>query len=61
VAFFIEFFFVCFATFVVQNLPARGRKTEKNKEMALVIETHTLLSNSWIRPWITHVIVYISL
>jgi hypothetical protein len=28
------FSFVCFATFVVQNLPARGRKTEKNKEMA---------------------------
>jgi hypothetical protein len=26
--------FVCFATFVVQNLPARGRKTEKNKEVA---------------------------
>jgi hypothetical protein len=27
--------FVCFATFMVQNLPARGRKTEKNKEVAL--------------------------
>jgi hypothetical protein len=29
-----KFSFVCFATFVVQNLPARGRKTEKNKEVA---------------------------
>jgi hypothetical protein len=29
------FSFVCFATFVFQNLPARGRKTEKIKEMAL--------------------------
>jgi hypothetical protein len=28
------FSFVCFATFVVQNLPTRGRKTEKNKEVA---------------------------
>jgi hypothetical protein len=27
--------FVSFATFVDQNLPARGRKTEENKEMAL--------------------------
>jgi hypothetical protein len=26
-----KFFFVCFATFMVQNLPTRGRKTEKNK------------------------------
>jgi hypothetical protein len=26
-------YFVCFATFVVQNLPTRGRKTEKNKEI----------------------------
>jgi hypothetical protein len=25
------FSYVCFVTFVVQNLPARGRKTEKNK------------------------------
>jgi hypothetical protein len=32
---FVNIFLVCFATFVVQNLPARGRKTEKNKEMAL--------------------------
>jgi hypothetical protein len=30
--------FLCFATFVVQNLPARGRKTEKNKEMALAFK-----------------------
>jgi hypothetical protein len=30
-----KFSFVCFATFMVQNLPARGRKTEKNKEMAV--------------------------
>jgi hypothetical protein len=29
-----KFSFVCFATFMVQNLPARGRKTEKNKEVA---------------------------
>ena len=29
-----RFSFVCFAPFVVQNLPARGRKTEKNKEVA---------------------------
>jgi hypothetical protein len=29
-----RFSFVCFATFVVENLPARGRKTEKNKEVA---------------------------
>jgi hypothetical protein len=28
------FYFACFATFIVQNLPARERKTEKNKEMA---------------------------
>jgi hypothetical protein len=27
-----RFSFVCFATFKVQNLPARGHKTEKNKE-----------------------------
>jgi hypothetical protein len=32
--FFIEIF-LCFSTFVVQNLPVCGRKTEKNKEMAL--------------------------
>jgi hypothetical protein len=30
-----RFSFVCFATFVVENLPARGRKTEKKKELAL--------------------------
>jgi hypothetical protein len=24
----------CFASFMIQNLPPRGRKTEKNKEMA---------------------------
>jgi hypothetical protein len=34
--YFVEFFFVCFATFMVQNLLARGRKTEKNKEVALL-------------------------
>jgi hypothetical protein len=34
--FLIEISFVCFATFVIQNLPAHGRKTEKNKEMALL-------------------------
>jgi hypothetical protein len=33
---FRRFSFVCFATFKVQNLPARGRKTEKNKEVALL-------------------------
>jgi hypothetical protein len=31
---FVEIF-VCFSTFVVRNLPARGRKSEKNKEIAL--------------------------
>ena len=31
---FVDSFFVCFATAMVQNLPARGRKTDKNKEMA---------------------------
>jgi hypothetical protein len=30
-----NFSFLCFASFVVQNLPALGRKTEKNKEIAL--------------------------
>jgi hypothetical protein len=33
--YFEEIFFCLFATFKVQNLPARGRKTEKNKEVAL--------------------------
>jgi hypothetical protein len=28
------FYFLCFATFMFQNLPARGRKTEKNKGIA---------------------------
>jgi hypothetical protein len=32
--FLIKFSFACITTFVVQNLPARGRKTEKNKELA---------------------------
>jgi hypothetical protein len=31
---YFEEIFFCFATFKVQNLPARGRKTEKNKEVA---------------------------
>jgi hypothetical protein len=31
--YFVEIF-LCFATFVVQNLPASGRKTDKNKEVA---------------------------
>jgi hypothetical protein len=36
---FIEIFF-CFATFVVQNLPAHGRSlSEKNKEMTIRYES----------------------
>jgi hypothetical protein len=33
--FLLKFSFVCFPTFMVQNLPVRRRKTEKNKEVAL--------------------------
>jgi hypothetical protein len=32
----------CFATFVVQNLPARGDKTEENKEAALFLRNFYL-------------------
>jgi hypothetical protein len=37
--FYRHFLKFCFAIFVVQNLPARGRKTEKNKEMAKLQKT----------------------
>jgi hypothetical protein len=37
------FYFVCFATFIVKNLPERGRKTEKNKEIALEIILKNLI------------------
>jgi hypothetical protein len=30
-----NFSFVCFTTFGVENLPVRGRKTKKNKEIVL--------------------------
>jgi hypothetical protein len=50
-AFLNWFSFVCFLTFVVQNLPARGRKTEKNKEMALLTiaeRVHITETNDWV-------------
>jgi hypothetical protein len=40
-----QFSFVCFATFMSQNLPARGRKTEKQRDGKIVYDNESITNS----------------